>query len=124
MRGHPIDMAVLEGLQLLHRDGKPDIAKTVIVLFLDNTPAVLAELDQAARRDDAKVLERASHILGSSAAAVGAVLLWSHCKELEVLARRGSVPNAAARVRAIRNLYEYAEPALRPWCSGQSEAAG
>ena len=124
MRGDAIDLAVLEGLRLLHRDGKPDIAKTVIMLFLDNSPAVLAELDQGARRDDAKLLERASHIVGSSAAAVGAVVLSSHCKELEVLARRGSVPNAAARVRVIRNLYADAEPALRAWCSGQSAAAG
>ena len=119
MRGDAIDMAVLEGLRLLHREGKPDIAKTVIMLFLDNTPAVLAELEQGARRDDVKMLERASHILGSSAAAVGAVLLSSHCKDLEVFARRGSVPNAAARVRVIMTLYEDAEQALRTWCSGQ-----
>lgn len=120
MRGDPIDETVLEGLRLLHRGGKPDVAKTVIMLFLDNSPAVLADLDGGAERSDAKLLELASHILGSSAAAVGAVLLSSHCKDLEVLARKGSIPTAVARVRAIRNLYQDAEQALRAWCSGQS----
>ena len=119
MRGDAIDEKVLEGLRLLHREGKPDVAKTVIMLFLESAPAVLADLERSASSNDTKDLQRASHILGSSAAAVGAILLSSHCQELEVVARSGSVPNAAARLRVIKQLYEEAESALRAWCAGR-----
>jgi len=40
-REEPIDEAVLEGLHRLHREGRPDIAKTVIMLFLESAPAAL-----------------------------------------------------------------------------------
>src|SRR4051794_19664959 len=44
----PIDRTVLDGLHRLHREGRPDIAKTVIMLFLEGTPPVVADLEQAA----------------------------------------------------------------------------
>jgi hypothetical protein len=37
----PIDENVLDGLHRLSRDGKPDLAKTVIMLFLDTAPTTL-----------------------------------------------------------------------------------
>ena len=116
----PIDRTVLDGLHRLHREGRPDIAKTVIMLFLEGTPPVVDDLEQAAARNDAGSLCRASHILLSSGAAVGAVLLSSRCKDLEALARSGSVPaDATARIREIRPLYAEAESALRGWCAGR-----
>ena len=120
MSDDPIDQTVLEGLRLLHREGKLDIAKTVIMLFLESAPAVVADLEQGAASNDVGLLRRASHILGSSGAAVGAVPLSSRCKDLEVMARSGSVSDAAVRVRAIMRLYGEAEGALRAWCSGRS----
>jgi HPt (histidine-containing phosphotransfer) domain-containing protein len=119
--GHqvPIDEAVLEGLHRLHREGRPDIAKTVIMLFLESAPAVLRDLEQGAANNDVALLRGASHILWSSSAAVGAVALSARCKELEAFARSGSVPDAAARVRMIGWLYTEAEGALRAWCAGR-----
>jgi HPt (histidine-containing phosphotransfer) domain-containing protein len=103
----------------LHREGRPDIAKTVIMLFLESAPTALADLQQGAVRNDAGLLRRASHILWSSAAAVGAVALSARCKDLEAMVGSGSVPDAAARVRAIVRLYGEAEGALRAWCAGR-----
>src|SRR5437764_10755892 len=112
----PIDRTVLDGLHRLHREGRPDIAKTVIMLFLEGTPPVLHDLEQAAARNDAGSLRRANHILLSSGAAIGAVLLSSRCKDLEAFARTGSVPpDATLRVREIRQLYAEAESARRGW---------
>ena len=118
-REEPIDEAVLEGLHRLHREGRPDIAKTVIMLFLESAPAALRDLEQGAARSDVVLLRSASHILWSSSAAVGAVVLSARCKELEAFARSGSVPDAAARVRVIGRLYAEAEGALRAWCAGR-----
>jgi HPt (histidine-containing phosphotransfer) domain-containing protein len=118
-RETPIDEAVLEGLCHLHREGRPDIAKTVVMLFLESAPVALADLEQGAARNDPGLLCRASHILWSSAAAVGAVVLSTRCKDLEATARSGSVPDAAVRIRAIVRLYGEAEGALRAWCAGR-----
>jgi HPt (histidine-containing phosphotransfer) domain-containing protein len=115
----PIDEAVLEGLHRLHREGRPDFAKTVIMLFLESAPAALRDLEQGAARNDVTLLRSASHILWSSSAAVGAVVLSARCKELEAFARSGSVPDAAARVQVIGWLYTEAEGALRAWCAGR-----
>jgi HPt (histidine-containing phosphotransfer) domain-containing protein len=119
-RQEPIDGAVLEGLHRLHRDGRPDLAKIVIMLFLDSAPAVLSDLERGAARDDPDLLRQASHILLSSAAAVGAVVLSARCKELEAFARSGSIPDATTRVQVIGRLYAEAEGALRAWCSGRN----
>jgi HPt (histidine-containing phosphotransfer) domain-containing protein len=115
----PIDEAVLEGLHRLHREGRPDIAKTVIMLFLESAPVALRDLEQGAANNDVTLLLSASHILWSSSAAVGAVVLSARCKKLEAFARSGSVPDAAARVQAIGRLYADAEGALRAWCAGR-----
>ena len=39
-----IDENVLDGLHRLSRDGKPDLAKTVIMLFLETAPTTLQDL--------------------------------------------------------------------------------
>jgi HPt (histidine-containing phosphotransfer) domain-containing protein len=47
--------------------------------------------------------------LKSASANVGAMALSAHCKELEALARSGSVPNAIQLVEAIREEYDAVE---------------
>ena len=114
-----IDENVLDGLHRLSRDGKPDLAKTVIMLFLETAPTTLQDLQRGAATNDAALLTRASHILSASGAAVGAVSLAARCKELEAISRTGAVADAAARVQLIKRLYAEAESALRAWCVGR-----
>jgi HPt (histidine-containing phosphotransfer) domain-containing protein len=85
-----IDENVLDGLHRLSRDGKPDLAKTVIMLFLETAPTTLQDLHRAAAMKDCDLIARASHILSASGAAVGAVSLAARCKELEAISRTGA----------------------------------
>jgi HPt (histidine-containing phosphotransfer) domain-containing protein len=50
--------------------------------------------------------------LKSASANVGALLLSAHCKELEVLTRTGTVPDAPSRVETIVEDYRRAQAAL------------
>ena len=118
-RGSPIDENVLDGLHRLSRDGRPDLAKTVIMLFLETAPTTLQDLQRAAATNNAGLLVRASHILSASGAAVGAASLSARCKELEAISRTGAVPDVAARVELIQRLYAEAEGALRGWCAAR-----
>ena len=118
-REPPIDENVLDGLHRLSRDGKPDLAMTVIMLFLETAPTTLQDLQRGAASSDRELLARASHILSASGAAVGAVSLAAHCRELEAISRTGTVADAAARVQLIQRLYAEAESALRGWCASR-----
>jgi HPt (histidine-containing phosphotransfer) domain-containing protein len=118
-REPPIDENVLDGLHRLSRDGRPDLAKTVIILFLETAPTTLRDLQRGAATSDRQLIAGASHILSASGAAVGAVSLAARCRELEAISRTGAVADAAARVQLIQRLYADAESALRAWCAGR-----
>jgi signal transduction histidine kinase/CheY-like chemotaxis protein/HPt (histidine-containing phosphotransfer) domain-containing protein len=108
----PIDDSVLNALAQLQREGRPDIVNRVITLFLESAPALLKDLEQGAASGDTALLHRASHTLKSASANVGAALLSTRCRELEAIARSGSVPDAAARVEMIVSDYQRAKAAL------------
>jgi signal transduction histidine kinase/CheY-like chemotaxis protein/HPt (histidine-containing phosphotransfer) domain-containing protein len=108
----PIDDSVLNALAQLQREGRPDIVNRVITLFLESAPALLKDLEQAAATGDTTLLHRASHTLKSASANVGAALLSARCRELEMMARSGSVADAAVRVETIVGDYQRAKAAL------------
>jgi HPt (histidine-containing phosphotransfer) domain-containing protein len=97
----PLDENVLDGLHRLSRDGRPDLAKIVIMLFLETAPTTLQDLQRGAATNDRELIARTSHILSASGAAVGAVSLAARCRELEAISRTGAVADAAARVQLI-----------------------
>ena len=112
MPAEPIDDAVLDALAQLQREGRPDIVNRVITLFLESAPALIGDLEEGVVSGDTTLLHRASHTLKSASANVGAALLSAHCKELETMARSGSVPDARSRVATIVEDYRRAQAAL------------
>jgi CheY-like chemotaxis protein len=108
----PIDGRVLDALRHLQREGRPDVLQQVIGLFFKGAAVQLKDLELGAETGDHALLYRASHALKSASANVGAVILSSHCKELEALARSGTVPDARRMVKAIRDDYRAAEADL------------
>jgi TMAO reductase system sensor TorS len=107
-----IDPRALSALQAFQVPGRPDIVRKSISLYLQHTPPLLATLQDAAARGDADALARASHTLKSSSAYLGATALSARCKELETLARQGTVANASELVGEITRAYRLAEPVL------------
>jgi HPt (histidine-containing phosphotransfer) domain-containing protein len=85
---------VLDSLRRLQQEGRPDIVQQVIQLFLKGAAGLLADLDDGAATGDAALLYRASDALKSASANVGAVVMSTHCKELEALAKSGTVQEA------------------------------
>jgi signal transduction histidine kinase/DNA-binding response OmpR family regulator/HPt (histidine-containing phosphotransfer) domain-containing protein len=105
-----IDRAVLD--QLREDLGGNAPLRDVIVTFLDNAPAALAALRDAAVRGDADAIRRAAHTINGTSAMLGARSLTEQCAELERLGRSGLVPDAANRVIAIEASYRKVEAAL------------
>jgi signal transduction histidine kinase/DNA-binding response OmpR family regulator len=108
----PIDEQVLASLGRLQREGRSDIVQQLIELFFKGAAGLLMDLDNGAATGDAALLYRASHALKSASANLGAILLSTHCKELEVLSKAGTVTDAARLVKVIRKDYRIVEARL------------
>jgi signal transduction histidine kinase/DNA-binding response OmpR family regulator len=108
----PIDEQVLDSLRRLQREGQPDIVEQVFQLFFKAAAELLTDLDNGAATGDTALLYRASHALKSASANVGAVVMSAHCRDLEMLAKSGTVENAGAVVNAIREDYLTVEARL------------
>jgi CheY-like chemotaxis protein/HPt (histidine-containing phosphotransfer) domain-containing protein len=106
-----VDPPVLD--QLREDLGGPEPVQEVIATFLDKTPEVLAELRDAAARADAGGIRQAAHKLKGTSATLGARRLSEQCAEIERLARAGSVPDAADRLKDIEASYGKVEAALK-----------
>jgi signal transduction histidine kinase/CheY-like chemotaxis protein len=108
----PIDEQVLVSLRRLQREGRPDIVQQLIELFLKGAAGLLTDLDNGVATGDAPLLHRASHALKSASANLGAVVLSTHCKELEALAKSGTITDAPRLVSVIREDYRTVEARL------------
>ena len=110
--GGPLDMAQIDTIRALQRDGAPDILDRMIGLYLASTPDLIKELDEAIARQDPPEIMRAAHSLKSSSAFLGAVRLSALCGTLEALARSRAVETAPARLAEIRAEFARVERAL------------
>jgi len=108
----PIDYEVLDSLGRLQREGRPDFVQEIINLFFKAAAELLRDLKEGAANRDAALLHHASHALKSVSANLGAMVLSSHCKELEAMAQSGVVSDAAPIVGAILEDYRAVEIAL------------
>ncbi len=68
----------------------------LIESFLEEGTGLIARIESAVRGGDADALRRAAHTMKSSAADFGALELSRLCREMEAIARQGSVTGAAA----------------------------
>jgi signal transduction histidine kinase/HPt (histidine-containing phosphotransfer) domain-containing protein/ActR/RegA family two-component response regulator len=73
----------------------------LVQLFLDDTPPRLAALDAAVLASDANRIADIAHTVAGSAGAVGADVLSSRCRALEIAARNGQLDALAARTAAL-----------------------
>jgi HPt (histidine-containing phosphotransfer) domain-containing protein len=84
----------------------------LIELFFKDAAGLLIDLDNGAATGDAALLCSASHALKSASANLGAVVLSTHCKELEALSKSGTATDAAGLVQMIREDYRTVEAPL------------
>ncbi len=89
-----VDMARLDTIREL--DPTLEVSRTIIHLFLADTPRQLNALVQAQAGGDATASARLAHALRGAAANLGAVTLATGAQEIESLASRGQMAGAAA----------------------------
>jgi signal transduction histidine kinase/DNA-binding response OmpR family regulator/HPt (histidine-containing phosphotransfer) domain-containing protein len=98
-----IDAGVLRNIAALAR---PALLNSMIDLYLQHSPALIAAIETAAANMQAEALSQAVHTLKSSTSNLGGTRLAMVAKECETLVREGAVTQAAPMVLRIRKEYQ------------------
>ena len=98
-----IDVGVLRNITALAR---PALLNSLIDLYLQHSPTLLAAVETAAAARQAQSLSEAVHTLKSSTANLGGTRLAMVAKECEVLVREGGIAKAGPLVSRIRKEHQ------------------
>jgi signal transduction histidine kinase/DNA-binding response OmpR family regulator/HPt (histidine-containing phosphotransfer) domain-containing protein len=96
-----LDPQALDAVRALQRPGAPDMVRRIVGLYLESAAKLVPALREAAASGEGPAVRAAAHSLKSASANVGAMRLSVLCKELEGLAREGSLDTAQAKAAAI-----------------------
>jgi CheY-like chemotaxis protein len=112
LRAWTIDSKTFAKLRKLLIQTDPGFLAKSIDHYLENSAKMLADLRGSIERSDVTETHRLAHTLKSSSANYGATLMSSLCRNLEALARSGSLEGAMMQVTQIEAEYENVKVAL------------
>lgn len=98
-------------------NGKEDLLRDLIEIFLSEGPRLLDQAQQSWQRGDAAGLRIAAHTLKGSARYFGARRLSSAARELEIAAGRVESEDAEALLVRVQSALEQLLPELRSYLS-------
>lgn len=107
----PLDPQVLDELRT--EMGDADYMRDLIDTYLDETPALVAKIRDAAARHDAGSLAKVAHTLKSTSATFGATDLARLLADIETLCRANQEREAVERVPEVDVMYEQVRRALQ-----------
>jgi PAS domain S-box-containing protein len=100
-----IDQAALAAIRALQRPGQPDIVARIVTQYMDSSPEIIDRIRRAVLSKDAGELRAAAHRLKSSSAQLGATVLASDCRELEMMGARGELERADETSKKLERHY-------------------
>jgi CheY-like chemotaxis protein len=100
-----LDMAQVEELAAIERDGAPGLVSHLIDTYLADAPAKLTLLETAAAESDSLGVQVATHSFKSASSTVGAHRLYRMCNDLERDARARHLNRLEDRVEKILSEY-------------------
>jgi len=86
--------------------GDQGLLRELIEIFLDDGPKLMSQAREAQAEGDAAVLQRAAHTLKGSVRLFGAIQAFDLCFELESLAKRSELQQAAAAIARLEEELE------------------
>ncbi len=108
-----LDPMVLDSLRNLAGDKAQELLNKIISQYLEDSPPRLEAISKALSDQDSDALRQAAHGLRSSSANLGAVSLANCCKNIENLARAGTIPTLDTTIAELHTEYEKAKIALQ-----------
>ena len=99
--------------QLVENLGDEELVVTLIDIFLDQTPKLMAELDAAIAAKNATGAERTAHSLKGSAGNFGAKNAWQLAQTVEYAGRGGDLSGAAESAKQLNEELQLVMNALQ-----------
>ena len=93
-----VDPEVLEKLQKI---GGEKLLQKMVNLFLEHTPGKIEQIVDGGKNNDLKIIADSAHSLLSSSGNLGAVILYSHAKQLETALRNNENQEIAAIIDSL-----------------------
>lgn len=90
-----------------------DFVPELVAAFLEEAPALIAQLRPALAAGNTETFRRAAHSLKSNAATFGAIRLFELAKELESLARENRLRDIGNKIELSEEAFAHAAEALR-----------
>ena len=109
--GGPIDPAVFDSLVEM-TGGEMEFVDELVDTYLDDGAQQIAALETGLAAGGGSELVRPAHSLKSNSLNIGAMTLGGLCRELEEIARTGTVPDAGDRIEAIATEFAGVREAL------------
>jgi PAS domain S-box-containing protein len=108
-----LDRRVLKSLRQMAGTKAAFILSQIINNYLEDTPQLLQNIQDAVVAGDAQALRQSAHTLRSSSANLGAMDLSNLCKELEMMGRAGTLSEASECMAQVEAEYEKVKVALQ-----------
>ena len=108
----PIDPEAIENLRALTPDDPDSFLRDIIGIFLDDTPARIADLRQSLTAGDKDSFTRAAHSIKGSSSNLGATHLREIAAELEHRGKTEGIAGLASRVNDLEQTFGAAKQAL------------
>ena len=107
-----IDQTVFDGLK---ESVGADYITELVGAFLEEAPALIAQLRPALIAGDAETFRRAAHSVKSNAATFGATRLSELAKELEFMARENRLGEVGNRIEVLEETFGRVAGELKDW---------
>ena len=89
-----------------------DYIGELLQAYFEETPQLLADLQQALEKQDCETFRRSAHSIKSTSNSFGALNFGADAKELEMMGREGKLESAAPKVEALHANYLVVKQAL------------
>jgi HPt (histidine-containing phosphotransfer) domain-containing protein len=114
MENEPVlDPEAIESLRALDPEGKGQLFRELVQIFLTDTPGRIRELGDALASKDAQAVMRAAHSMKGSAGNFGAARFAAVNHEIEANAREGKLDAIAALVPQVDAEFQRVKAALQ-----------
>ncbi len=105
-----IDVATLTQLR---ETTDTDFVVELVDTYCEETPQLLAQLQEALARGDAESFRRSAHSIKSSSATFGALEFAAQARELEMIGKAGDLSGSGPKVELLVSAYTQVERSLR-----------
>lgn len=107
-----IDQEIIAGLCSMAGEDADEMLKELIEVYLEDAPARLQAIREAANNTDAMALQQATHALRSMSVTIGAIQFGSLCDVLEQNAKEQNLQNALTLATQIEQEFLIVQRAL------------